>query len=133
MTPPDTSTLASLVYGFFRGLDLRDDESVARIFAREGTWMRQGTPLTGPDAIRAALAQRDPARGTAHLVTNLWVEQATAERARVRFYLTAYETRPGDEDTLHLHGTRDCLDEFVLEDGAWRIWRKTSKQLLPRE
>ncbi len=132
MTLPDTPVLASIVYKFFRGLDTRDNEGVARLFALEGVWVRQGTPLTGPDAIRAALEQRDPARGTAHLITNLWLDQATTTSARVRFYLTAYETPPGI-DTLHLHGTRDCLDEFILEAGEWRIWRKTSTPLLPRK
>jgi uncharacterized protein (TIGR02246 family) len=132
MTLPDTSTLASVVYRFFHGLDTRDNDGVARLFARDGTWVRQGAPLTGPDAIRAALEQRDPARGTAHLITNLRIEHATPASARVRFYLTAYESRPG-EDALHMHGIRDCLDELLLEDGEWRIGRKTSYRLLPKE
>lgn len=132
MTLPDTSTLSSVVHRFFRGLDTRDHDNVAQLFAREGIWVRQGTPLTGPEAIRAALERRDPARGTAHLVTNLWIEQAMPTSARVRFYLTAYENRPG-EDTLHMHGIRDCLDELLLEDGEWRIGRKTSRQLLPKD
>lgn len=132
MPTPDTNTLASVVYQFFRGLDARDNEAVAGLMAREGVWMRQGTALQGPEAVRTALEKRDPARHTAHVVTNLWIEQATENTARVRFYMTAFESR-ADAPEPQMLGVRDSVDELVLEDGNWRIARKESRRILPPE
>lgn len=130
MALPDTQTLTNIVYEFFRGLDSRDNDAVASLFARDGVWVRQGIPLQGPDAVRVALEQRDPGRHTAHLVTNLWVEQATENTARVRFYMTAFETTQ-TASTPQMLGVRDSVDDFVLEEGGWRIARKESRRMLP--
>jgi 3-phenylpropionate/cinnamic acid dioxygenase small subunit len=100
--------------------------------AENGVWMRQGTALEGPQAVKAALEKRDPARHTAHVVTNLWVEHATENTARVRFYMTAFETRT-DAPAPQMLGVRDSTDELVLENGQWRIARKDSRRILPPE
>lgn len=128
----DMNTLASVVYQFFRALDARDHAGVARLMARQGTWVRQGKPLVGPEEVMQALESRDPDRVTAHNVSNLWIEEATPESARVRFYMTAFETRPGLE-TPQMLGVRDSVDELIFEDGSWRIWRKESRRILPAE
>lgn len=117
---------------FFHGLDARDNEAVAALMARDGVWMRQGTALRGPDAVKAALEKRDPSRHTAHLVSNLWVEHATETTARVRFYMMAFEIR-SDAPTPQMLGVRDSVDELVLEDGQWRIARKESRRIMPPE
>lgn len=132
MSNPDLNTLASVVYKFFRGLDNRDNEAVAALMARDGVWVRQGSELKGPQAVLEAVQARDPQRQTAHIVSNLWVENATATSARVRFYMTAFETRPGAEKPEML-GVRDSVDDLVLEDGQWRIARKESRRFLPPE
>jgi len=132
MSNPDINTLASIVHQFFRGLDGRDNEAVAALMAREGVWVRQGVELKGPQAVLQALQARDPQRQTAHLVSNLWVENATPTSARVRFYMTAFETRPGVEKPEML-GVRDSRDDLVLEDGHWRIARKESRRIVPPE
>lgn len=132
MSLPDINTLSSVVYQFFRGLDSRNNEAVANLIARKGVWIRQGVALQGPDAVRQALEQRDPERQTAHLVTNLWVEQSTESTARVHFYMTAFETKP-DTPEPQMLGVRDSIDELVLEDGFWRIARKESRRILPHE
>src|SRR5690606_6419798 len=92
MNMDETQALVAVVYRFFSGLDRRDTQAVGGLMADDGAGNRQGTELVGPDAVRAALAQRDPRRQTAHIVSNLWIEQATPDTARVRFYMTAYET-----------------------------------------
>ena len=132
MPLPDTQTLANIVYKFFRALDSRDNDVVVSLFARDGVWVRQGISLLGPEAVRAALEQRDPARHTAHLVTNLRVEQATEGTARVRFYMTAFETTASNPASQML-GVRDSVDDLVLQEGHWRIARKESRRLLPPE
>lgn len=136
MNMDETQALVAVVYRFFSGLDRRDNEAVAGLMADDGVWKRQGTELVGPDAVRAALAQRDPRRQTAHIVSNLWIEQATPDSARVRFYMTAYETLTSPDGVVgepRMLGVRDCVDELVRVGGAWRIARKQSRRLLPAE
>ena len=136
MNPEDSQALVAVVYRFFNGLDRRDNEAVAGLMAEGGTWHRQGTALVGPAAVRAALEKRDPLRQTAHLVSNLWIEQATPSTARLRFYMTAYETvtqADGSVSEPRMLGVRDCVDDLVLADGAWRIDSKQSRRILPAE
>lgn len=130
------NTFAAVVYQFFGGLDRRDHAATSRLMAAQGTWQRQGTDLVGPAAVLAALEERDPGRQTAHLVSNLWVEQASASSARLRYYMSAYETvtaADGSVSAPRMLGVRDCTDELVLEEGKWRIWWKKSCRLLPAE
>ncbi|TKR53309.1 nuclear transport factor 2 family protein [Allopusillimonas ginsengisoli] len=124
--------MESTVYRFFRALDARDHAGVAGLMAARGTWVRQGTSLVGPEAVLQALEERDPQRVTAHIVSNLWIEIATETEAQARFYMTAFETRSG-QDTPQMLGVRDCVDDLILEDGTWRIWRKESRRILPAE
>ena len=131
----DTNALALVVYRFFAGLDSRDHAGAAALVAADGSWHRQGTVLVGRAAILEALEKRDPLRQTAHLITNLWVEHTTAATARVRFYLTAYETVTvhGVAGAPQMLGVRDCTDDLVLEGGQWRIACKSSHRFLPAE
>ena len=136
METHDTNAFASVVYRFFASLDCRDHHRAAELVAAEGSWHRQGTVLVGRAAVLAALEQRDPKRQTAHLITNLWIEHASADRARVRFYLTAFETVTAADGTVgspQMLGVRDCTDDLVLESGQWRIGCKSSRRFLPAE
>jgi hypothetical protein len=134
MASHDVHVLSNVVYQFFGGLDRRDHQSTAQLMARSGTWHRQGMVIVGPDAVLAALEKRDPMRQTGHLVTNLWLERATETTARLRYYMTAFETvSTGDGATSapQMLGVRDCTDDLVLEDGQWRIGCKKSHLFLP--
>lgn len=132
MSAPDTNTLARVIYQFFHGLDARNNNAVARLMSRDGIWMRQGTALKGPDAVRKALDERDPNRRTAHVISNLYVEDSTLNTARVRFYITAFETN-SDTSVAQMLGVRESIDELVLEDGEWRIAFKESRRIVPPE
>lgn len=136
MTSHEYNTIAAVVYRFFAGLDTRQHAASASLIAKHGVWNRAGTELTGPNAVLAALDKRDPKRQTAHIVTNLFVEDATDTTARVRFYISAYETHAGDDGkpgAPQFLGVRACIDELVMEDGQWRIQSKTSHRFLPAE
>ena len=136
MISQDYNALAAVVYRFFAGLDTRDHAAAAALMASNGIWNRQGKALVGPAEVMAALERRDPKRQTAHVVTNLWIEEATESTARVRFYMSAYEThtgpdgKPGEPQFL---GVRSCTDELIKEGGEWRIQSKTSRRFLPAE
>ena len=136
MAEADLNAIGAVVYRFFLGLDQRDNQGVAALMAEDGVWHRQGVELAGPAAVLAALEKRDPKRRTAHTVTNLWVESATREAARVRYYLVAYETTvdaQGRESEPRMLGVRDSTDDLVPENGSWRVRRKHSRRFLPAE
>lgn len=136
MTSHDFNTIAAVVYRFFAGLDTRDHAASAALMAENGIWNRQGNELAGSAAVLAALEKRDPKRQTAHIVTNLWIEDATANTARVRFYMSAYEIQTGNDGQTgapQFLGVRACIDELVKEGDQWRILMKTSRRFLPAE
>nr|WP_315594180.1 nuclear transport factor 2 family protein [uncultured Cupriavidus sp.] len=129
----EIDNLSAVAYQFFAGLDSRDHESTARLMAREGIWHRQGVELVGPVAVLEALRQRDSTRNTAHLVTNLWIEHETEVTARLRYYMTAYESMRGPDGRVSapkLLGVRDCTDDLLMEDGQWRIRCKKSNLIM---
>ena len=134
MRGSDVDLLSEVVFRFFSGLDQHDHRSVAQLMARKGTWHRQGVQLVGPEAVLTALEQRDPKRHTAHLVSNLRVETVGENSARLRYYMTAFESVADANQTLgppKMAGVRDCTDDLILEDGHWRIGCKRSQLLLP--
>ena len=126
-----------VVLAFFRALDQREHASVAALLSPSGTWHRQGTALTGPQAVLDALSKRDPNRHTAHVITNLQISVQSPELATARFYLVAYESlenaAPGLSEAPKLVAIRDCVDELVCLSGQWRIQKKTSRRQLPPE
>ncbi|KRC77850.1 hypothetical protein D3C87_348610 [compost metagenome] len=127
---------AAQVLNFFAALDQRRHDDVAQLMASDGIWHRQGRALTGPADVAAALAERDPARETAHIVTNLRAELTDAGRARVRFYLLAYESRTDggpQEAAPRLVAIRSCTDELVHTESGWRFASRASHRHLPPE
>ncbi len=136
MTFDEYNPIVAVVYRFFTGLDTRDHAATAALMAEKGVWNRAGTELVGPAAVLAALEKRDPARQTAHIVTNLWLEKCDGASARVCFYLSAYETQTGPDGkpgAPQFLGVRTCIDELVNENGHWRILSKTSRRFLPAQ
>lgn len=130
------SDLSALVYRFFSALDRRDHRAVAQLMAGDGTWLRQGVTLTGPNEVFTALEKRDTKRTTCHVITNLWVESSDEHSACVHYYLSAYESIAADDGTsspIRLVAIRDCIDELVRDGGHWRIKSKNSVRHLPPE
>ncbi|MCW8084177.1 nuclear transport factor 2 family protein [Sabulicella glaciei] len=78
------------VHRFYAALDASDYAGVAASMAPEGSWHRQGKMLTGPDEVRAALAERPAGRVTAHLVQNLVVDLADERSATLRYMTLVY-------------------------------------------
>jgi ketosteroid isomerase-like protein len=130
---PKFAQATALVMRFFRGLDTRDHAAVAALMAPDGVWVRQGKPLNGPAAVMAALKQRPVNRVTCHLITNVWAEHFDAQRARLNFYLTAYEGSVTDSVIagVRMLGMRYCTDELVYLEDGWRIREKTSVAHMP--
>jgi hypothetical protein len=74
----------------FAALDAGRMDEVARAFASDGVWHRQGAELRGPDGVARALAARPAGRVTAHLVQNLIVDLEDEDHARARYLALTY-------------------------------------------
>ena len=120
-------------YGEF--LDARDYAAYSRLFARDGVWTGGFGRFTGPAAIEAMLVENlgAPEPGfvntnSFHLITTAVVDvqgdTATA-RSRYLFFTASDEGRPNPL----LAGRYE--DEFVREDGAWKIRRRITHGVIP--
>ncbi|RDK08115.1 nuclear transport factor 2 family protein [Cupriavidus lacunae] len=127
---PQASPCVATVIDFFYFLDMRQHADAAALMAEQGTWTRGEELLRGPGEVLSALEQRPLNRTTCHVVTNLRVAHLSECSATIRFYMSAYVGVAGEEE-MRLVSLRRCTDELVLADGAWKIGKKTSAQMLP--
>lgn len=116
-------------------LDARDYAGYASLFAREGMWTGGFGSATGPAGIQAMLEKNlgKPEPGfinktNFHLMTTEVVkidgDKATA-RSRYLFLTATPENRP----QVLLAGR--YVDQFVRENGVWKIYRRTSHGVIP--
>lgn len=102
-----------LIVRVYRALDQRDGATLAGHFVSDPEWHRPDGVLSSRDAIRSMVDARDPARKSAHLVSNLTIEQ-TSTGLRCHYQLTVYLSA---EDTVPaLAGILDCDD--LLEESS---------------
>ena len=116
-------------------LDARDYAGYASLFASNGVWTGGFGSATGPAAIEEMLKKNlgEPEAGfinksNFHLNTTIVVhvdgDKATA-RSRYLFFTATDENRPQPI----LAGR--YFDEFVRENGAWKIYHRTSHGVIP--
>ncbi len=146
-TPPDVGALQRRVqqledqeqirtvlveYGEY--LDARNYAGYASLFARDGVWTGGFGSATGPAEIQAMLeknlGQAEPGfinKSSFHLMTTMVVQvngdTATA-RSRYMFFTTT-----SDKPVPSLAGR--YVDEFVRENGMWKIKRRTTHGVIP--
>jgi ketosteroid isomerase-like protein len=124
---------AIIRYGEY--LDARDYKGYASLFASGGTWTGGFGSATGPAAIQAMLEKNmgmpEPGfinKDNFHLDTTVVVDvhgdTATA-RSRYMFF-----TRTDDDQPKPVLAGR-YFDEFVRENGDWKIRKRTSFGVIP--
>lgn len=107
------SAALELIVRVYRALDQSDGAALADRFVSDPEWHRPDGVLSSRDAIRAMADSRDPERKSAHLVSNLTVEQ-TSSGLRCQYLITVYLST---EDTgPALAGILNCDD--LLEESA---------------
>jgi uncharacterized protein (TIGR02246 family) len=115
--------------------DARDYAAYSALFAREGEWVNGKTVHKGPEAIRRMLVglYGTPAAGyvngeSYHIVSNPQVDvQGDRATARSRHLLVL--RGPGGQPTPALAGRYE--DEFIREDGKWKILRRVDTPVMP--
>jgi len=116
-------------------LDARNYAGYASLFASDGMWTGGFGSATGPAAIEEMLEKNlgEPEPGfinktSFHLNTTIVVhvegDEATA-RSRYLFITAVDETKPN----VLLAGR--YVDQFKRENGAWKIYRRTSHGVIP--
>jgi uncharacterized protein (TIGR02246 family) len=116
-------------------IDARDFEGYADLFAREGTWQNGTTVRRGREEIIAMLVgifgtppEGFVNHGDYHLVSNPQVD-VEGDRATARSRHLLLMRGPGGEPVPELAGLYE--DEFVREDGEWKILRRVDNPVMP--
>lgn len=120
-------------YGRF--LDARDYHAYAALFAKEGVWQGGFGTFTGPAAIEAMLTDNlgapEPGfvnKANFHMLTNPLVA-IDGDRAHVESKYLFWTASPDNRPTPLLAGR--YVDEFVREDGQWKIARRSTWGQIP--
>jgi 3-phenylpropionate/cinnamic acid dioxygenase small subunit len=116
-------------------LDARDYAGYSALFARDGTWQTGTTVRRGPAEIEAMLVGLfgTPPEGFVnredyHLVSNPQVD-VDGDHARARSRHLLLMRGPNGEPTPMLAGLYE--DEFVREDGQWKILHRVDNPIMP--
>ena len=131
----DRDEIRRVIIGYGEYLDARDYAGYAGLFARDGVWTGGFGSATGPAAIQTMLETNlgKPEAGfvnksSFHQVTTEVIDvdgdKATA-RSRYMFYTATPENRPN----VLLAGR--YVDQFVRENGAWKIKARVSHGVIP--
>ena len=134
----DAAEVTDLINRYAWALDTRDFDTLGRCFVddcefdslpREYT-RGLGFPACGRTDIVAVVSSAQaswPTIQRRHLVSNVVVDFASAERATVRSYMTVLHTEPGGAPTLVLAGYYE--DEVVRgSDGRWLFAKRTVRR-----
>lgn len=118
-----------LVLDFAYFSDLRDHESLAELFTRDGIMTRpSGDSLAGRDAILEAYKSRPSGRITRHVCTNIRVTVESADRASGLTYAIVFSANAAEPANAHF-GIKaeprqligEFEDEFVRTEQGWRF------------
>jgi uncharacterized protein (TIGR02246 family) len=131
----DTLAIERVITDYAARLDAHDFDGYVALFARDGTWQTGQTVRRGPAEIRAMLVglYGEPPKGfvnadSYHLVSNIEVDvDGDHATARSRHLLMRRGT--GGHPTPALAGYYE--DEFVREDGRWKILRRIDHPVMP--
>jgi uncharacterized protein (TIGR02246 family) len=117
-------------------LDAEDFDGYAALFAKDGTWQNGETVRHGPEEIKAMLVglYGTPPPGfvnmeSYHLVSNIEVDMIDSDHARAHSrHLLIMRDENGDPRPA-LAGRYE--DEFVREDGQWKILHRVDYPVIP--
>lgn len=131
----DEKAIREVIIRYGEYLDARDYAGYASLFASDGVWTGGFGSAKGPAAIQEMLEKNlgkpEPGfinKSNFHLMTTavVHVDGDTAEaRSRYLFFTASPDNRP----TVALAGR--YVDEFVRENGTWKIKKRTTYGVIP--
>lgn len=131
----DQDQIRQVLIDYGKFLDARDYAGYAALFARDGVWTGGFGSATGPADIQAMLEKNlgKSAPGfinktSFHLMTTMEVQvsgDAATAHSRYLFFTATKDNKPGPA----LAGR--YVDEFVREDGKWKIKHRTTHGVIP--
>jgi uncharacterized protein (TIGR02246 family) len=131
----DQLAIQRVITGYAELLDARDFDGYAALFAKDGTWATGQTVRHGPAEIKAMLTGLfgPTPRGFVnasdyHLVSNIEVD-VDGDHAKARSRHLMITRGKGGHPTPTLAGWYE--DEFVREDGRWKILHRVDHPLMP--
>ncbi len=131
----DELAIRRIIVDYATTLDAHDFAGYAALFAREGTWRNGNTVRTGAAEIQQMLLGLygpTPAgyvnAESYHLVSNLAVD-VDGDRATARSRHLLVLRGPDGHPQPTLAGLYE--DEFVREDGKWKILRRVDNPIMP--
>jgi uncharacterized protein (TIGR02246 family) len=131
----DQLAIQRVITDYAEKLDARDFDGYAALFARDGTWQTGQTVRHGPGEIKAMLLGlfgATPAGfvngGDYHLVSNVEVD-VEGDHATARSRHLMMTRGSGGSPTPTLAGYYE--DEFVREDGQWKILHRVDNPIMP--
>ncbi len=131
----DELAIRRIIVNYAATLDAHDFAGYAALFAKDGTWQNGTTVRRGSAEIQhmlLGLYGSPPAgyvnRESYHLVSNMAVD-VNGDRATARSRHLLVLRGPDGHPTPTLAGMYE--DEFVREDGKWKILRRVDNPIMP--
>jgi len=131
----DEKAIREVVIRYGEYLDARDYAAYASLFASDGVWTGGFGSATGPAAIQEMLEKNlgkaEPGfvnKSNFHLMTTVVVD-VEGETAKARSRYTFFTASPENRPAVALAGR--YVDEFVRENGTWKIKKRTTHGVIP--
>lgn len=131
----DIIAIQRVITDYAAHIDAHDFEAYAALFAKDGVWQNGNTIRRGPDEIKAMLAgiYGTPPEGfvnsdSYHLVSNLEVD-VDGDRATAKSRHLLVMRGPDGSPVPELAGQYE--DEFIREDGQWKILKRVDNPIMP--
>ncbi len=131
----DTLAIQRVIVDYAKFLDAEDFDSYAALFAKDGTWQTGTSVRHGPVEIKAMLVGLfgTPPPGfvnsdSYHISSNIEVD-VDGDHAKARSRHLLIMRGPNGAPTPMLAGRYE--DEFVREDGKWKILHRTDFPIMP--
>jgi uncharacterized protein (TIGR02246 family) len=131
----DEAAIRKVILDYAVRLDARDFDGYVALFAKDGTWQNGNTVKHGRDEIRQMLVgiygEQKPGSvntDSYRIVSNVEVE-LNGDRATAHSRQLTIMRGENGSPTPRLSGIYD--DEFIREDGAWKILHRTDRTIMP--
>ena len=124
----------ALSNAFAYHLDHKDYPALVALFAPDGTFIRTGVRLEGPENILATMRQRPPEMFTRHVTTNFHFTHVDHDTARAVFYNMSYFTFTQGKPPFDYAPQRmmllDFIDTYTRTPAGWRFLERDARPLM---